>query len=407
MPVRYLFIDMNSFFASVEQQHDPKLRGRPVIVVPTDTDATSCIAASYEAKRYGIKTGTPVWEARKMCPGVVRVVAQHKLYVMMHERIVEAVASVTPIDRIMSIDEMSCKLTGGERSAERARDISARVKRAIRETAGDYMSCSIGGGPSTLLAKVAADMEKPDGLTVLGDADIPGALHRLKLNDFPGVGPRMERRLNLHGIFKVEQFCQMSAKALSDVWGSKILGERWFRILRGEDVIDKVGRRQTVSHSHVLPPDLRTDEKAFGVLVRLTHKAAARLRKIGYWAGGVSVGVRYKDGGGWDSGCRFPCCQDTLTVLQELGELWKRRPADGGVPFKIGMVLFDLVPARSATPSLFDYDRKMTELSHAMDGVNREFGTNVVYFGTMWGMADHAPNRIAFTQIPDFDRRVS
>lgn len=407
MPVRYLFVDMNSFFASVEQQHDPKLRGRPVIVVPTDTDSTSCIAASYEAKRYGIKTGTPVWEARKMCPGVVRVVAQHRLYVMMHERIVEAVGSVTAVDRVMSIDEMSCKLTADERRPEKAREICVRVKAAIRETAGDYMRCSIGGGPSALLAKVAADMEKPDGLTLLSDADIPIALHRLKLNDFPGVGPRMERRLNLYSVFTVEQFCRMSVKTLSDVWGSKILGERWFRILRGEDVIDKPGRRQTVSHSHVLPPDLRTDEKAFAVLVRLTHKAAARLRKIGYWAGGVSVGVRYKDGGGWDAGCRFPCCQDTLTVLQELGELWKRRAKDGGVPFKIGMVLFDLVPARSATPSLFDLDRKMTELSHAMDGVNREFGTNVVYFGTMWGMADHAPNRIAFTQIPDFDRRVS
>ena len=184
-------------------------------------------------------------------------------------------------------------------------------------------------------------------------------------------------------------------------------GERWFRLLRGEDVPDKPGRRQTVSHSHVLPPELRTDAGAFGVLVRLTHKAAARLRKIGYWAGGVSVGVRYKDGGGWDSGCRFPCCQDTFTVLQELGEVWKRRPDSGGVPFKIGMVLFDLVPARNATPSLFEYDRQMTALSHAMDDVNREFGSNVVYFGTMWGMADHAPNRIAFTQIPDFDRRVS
>jgi DNA polymerase-4 len=230
--------------------------------------------------------------------------------------------------------------------------------------------------------------------------------HQLPLTAFSGVGPRMERRLNLYGVFHVEQFCQMSAKALGEVWGSKLLGERWFRILRGEDVIDKVSRRQTVSHSHVLPPELRTDEKAYAVLVRLTHKAAARLRKIGYWAGGVSVGVRYKDGGGWDAGCRFPCCQDTLSVLQELGELWKRRP-EGGVPFKIGMVLFDLVPARSATPSLFEYDRKMTELSHAMDGANREFGSNVVYFGTMWGMADHAPNRIAFTQIPDFDRTVS
>jgi DNA polymerase-4 len=85
------------------------------------------------------------------------------------------------------------------------------------------MYCSIGVGPNVMLAKVASDMQKPNGLTVLADADVPHALHRLKLTDFPGVGPRMERRLKLYGIFTVEQFCQAPAKTLSEVWGSKLL----------------------------------------------------------------------------------------------------------------------------------------------------------------------------------------
>ena len=123
MPVRYLFVDMNSFFASVEQQLDPKLRGRAVAVIPTDADSTACIAASHEAKKYGVKTGTPVWEAKKMCPGIVCVVARHREYVTMHERIVEAVGSVTPIERVLSIDEMSCKLKGDERHPAKAGEI--------------------------------------------------------------------------------------------------------------------------------------------------------------------------------------------------------------------------------------------------------------------------------------------
>ena len=281
------------------------------------------------------------------------------------------------------------------------------------------MRCSVGVAPNGLLAKVAADMHKPDGLTVLPDEELPAALSRLALTDFPGVGPRMERRLKLHGIFSTEQLCRAPAKVLSLVWGSKLLGEKWARLLAGEDVPEKPGRRQTVSHSHILPPGLRTDEGAFGVLVRLTHKAAARLRKIGYWAGAVSAGVSYQGGerdktgwngyggpSGWEGGCRVPHCEDTPTILRAVGGLWRARPP-GGVPMKVGVVLAELVPARSATPSLFEADRRAAELSSAMDGVNREFGASVVYFGTMYGMRDAAPTRIAWTQIPDFDRVVN
>jgi DNA polymerase-4 len=235
------------------------------------------------------------------------------------------------------------------------------------------------------------------------------------LNDFPGVGPRMERRLHLLGIFTVKQLCAAPARTLGEVWGSKMLGQKWHDLLRGEDVPEKPTRRQTVGHSHVLPPELRTDAGAYGVLVRLTHKAAARMRKIDYWAGAVSIGVSYQDDlsqafgwgkSGWSAWRHLPCCQDTLSILRVVADLWEGRPRDR-VPFKIGMVLSDLVPTRSATPSLFDEDHRAAELSRAMDAVNREFGASVVYLGSMFGMRDAAPNRISFTQIPDLDRDVS
>lgn len=417
MPLRYLFIDMNAFFASVEQQDDPSLRHRPVAVIPTDAETTACIAASYEAKAWGVKTGTPVWEARKLCPKIVFKIANHRRYVIMHNRIVEAVGSVLPVDRILSIDEMTCRLlTHEERRPEQVLATGLRIKEAIRKQAGDYLTCSIGAAPNNLLAKMAADLKKPDGLTVLADADVPEALHGLKLQDFPGIGPRMERRLNLYGVFTVRQLCQMSAPALSEVWGSRILGNRWYRLLRGEDVPDPVTRRQTVSHSHVLPPPLRTDAGAYGVLVRLTHKAAARLRKINYWAGSVSVHVGFRDwdpkpksgwnrGSGWELGCRIPHCQDTPNILRAVNQLWEQRPRKW-LPFQVGVVLANLQAARTATPSLFDDDRSAAILSHTMDEVNAEFGANVVHFGTMHGYESTAPTRIAFTQIPDFDRRV-
>jgi len=416
VPLRHLFLDMNSFFASCEQQDRPELRGRPVAVIPTDAETTACIAASYEAKAFGVRTGTPVWEARKLCPGIRCVVADHKRYVVMHNRVLDALGSILPVDRVMSIDEMSCRLEGDDRRPETAAALAYRIKAAVYERAGAHMRCSIGAGPNTTLAKMAADIKKPDGLTLLTDADLPAALHGLKLQDFPGIGPRMERRLNLYGVFAVRQLCELPLKTLAEVWGSKVLGGRWYRLLRGEEVADPPGRRQTVSHSHILPPDLRTDAGAYGVLVRLAHKAAARLRKIDYWAGGVSVGVSFRDDdrgpqsgwgrGGWSAGCRLPHCQDTPGILQAVARLWGRRPRDR-VPVKVGVVLSDLKHARCATPSLFEDDRKAAEVSRAMDEVNAEFGASVIHFGAMHGYEAEAPTRIAFTQIPDFDRRVS
>jgi DNA polymerase-4 len=451
MPLRSLFIDMNAYFASVEQQDDPDLRGKPVVVVPTDAETTACIAASYEAKAFGIRTGTPVWEARRLSRNtVIFRIANHRRYVLMHNRIVKAVGSVIPVERIMSIDEMTCRLLGDERRPERVVELALAVKAAIRSLAGEYMRCSIGVGPNGMLAKVASDMKKPDGLTVLADEAMPDALYGLDIEDFPGIGPRMARRFKLHGVFTVRQLFAMPLKPLCEVWGSKVLGGRWYRLLRGEDVLDEPTRRQTVSHSHVLPPDLRNDKGAYGVMVRLTHKAAARLRKIEYWAGAVSVHISFLDyetlppdeplpdvevaappetygldpevgwveppdskpprkpqrrSRSWDAGCHLPLCQDTPGILRAVANLWDQRPK--GTPFKIGMVLSDLRPARSATPSLFEEDRKAADLSHAMDEVNREFGASVIHFGAMHGMKDAAPSRIAFTQIPDFDRRVN
>lgn len=416
MPLRYLFIDMNSFFASVEQQDKPWLRGKPVAVVPVLANTTSCIAASYEAKAFGVKTGTPVWEAKRLCPGIQFIEAEHRRYVIMHHRIVEAVGSCLPIEKIKSVDEMVGKLIGDERRPENAAALGMRIKEAIYARAGDYMRCSIGVAPNELLAKMGADMKKPDGLTILADADLPGALHGLQLTDFPGIAKRMERRHHLHGIFTVQQFCAASAKALAPIWGSRMIGEKWFRIVRGEDVVDKPTHRQTVGHSHVLPPELRTEDGAFGVLIRLAHKAAARMRKIAYWAGAVSVGVTFRDmlaqqkSGwgtfGWEASCKIAHCEDTPAILRAVSNLWKKRPTDG-VPFKVGMTLWDLRPARSATPSLFPEERLQADLSRAMDDVNREFGASVVHFGSMLGLRDAAPSRIAFTQIPDFDRVVN
>jgi DNA polymerase-4 len=399
MPLRYLFVDMNAYFASVEQQDRPELRGRPVAVVPMEADTTCCLTASYEARAFGIKTGTPVWQARVLCPKIHLVPARPERYVRIHRQIVEVVGRHLPVDRIASIDELVCRLVRGEREPARAVALGRTIKEAIRRDVGERLTSSVGVAPNELLAKVAADMHKPDGLTVLPTEELPHALHRLELTDFPGIGRRMGERFRKCGVFTVEQLCQMSPAQLSHVWGSRVHGWTWWYRLRGHDVPNKPTVRRSVGHSHVLPPEQRNPVGATAVLIRLLHKAAARMRKIEYRAGSIAVSLSFLDRDGWEVGRHLNQVSDTHTLLQVMTELLGDFPR--GRPVKVGVVLGGLVPAGSATPSLFGEDRKWESVSRAMDEVNAVYGPTAIYFGSMFAMRADNRNPIPFNHIPD------
>jgi DNA polymerase-4 len=405
-----LFLDMNSYFASVEQQLRPELRGRPVAVVAVEAETTAVIAASIEAKPFGVRTGTPVWKARRECPGLTLVKARPMTYVEFHDRIKEAVETVLPVDAVHSIDEMSCRLLGEERRPERAVALAKEAKRAIRGRAGEWMRCSVGIAPNRFLAKVAADMRKPDGLTVLTAADLPHALFGLKLDDLPGVGPRMLRRLNGFGVRTVEQLCGLPEPMLRAVWRG-VVGTLWWHRLRGADLRERTGARRTVGHSHVLAPQRRTDDGARAVLIRLLDKAAARLRRLGCWARRLTVEVRGvrmvgDDRPKWKAEAKFPACQDTLTLMQAMLDLWGRRRSVG-VPLKVGVTLSDLQGEGAAAEPLFEADRRRLRLSRCMDRLNNKLGRYAVHFAGMQEALHAAPPRIAFGSIPEpeFDSR--
>jgi DNA polymerase-4 len=287
--VRWLFLDLNSYFASVEQEKEPHLRNRPVAVVPLMADTTCCIAASYEAKAFGVKTGTQVGEAKRMCPGLVLVEARHELYVDYHRRVVEAVESCVPVSSVRSIDEMACELIGREQPLLAAMDLARRIKTAIREQVGSTLCCSIGLAPNRYLAKVASDMEKPDGLIALTQDLLPHALLRLTLRDLMGIGSRMERRLNAHGVKSMADLLALNAEQLGQAWGG-VQGERLWHWLRGEDFHDAdLEYAKSIGHEHVLGPELRTLEGTYATAHKLLHKAAMRLRMHKLWAAGISL----------------------------------------------------------------------------------------------------------------------
>lgn len=389
--VRYLFLDLNAYFASVEQQEHPELRGRPIAVVPVKADTTFVIAASYEAKAFGIRTGTRVDEAMRLCPELHLTEGTPPLYVYYHERILETVQKVLPIEKVCSIDEMRFRLLGEERRVPAAIALATRIKNLIREEVGTCMRCSVGIAPNAFLAKVGTEMQKPDGLVTVTQADLPKALYKLKLTDFPGINRRMEARLNAAGIFTTEQMCAASAAELRKGFGS-VVGERWWSLLRGVDVPAEETDRKTLSHSHVMAPELRTDRGAKEVLLRLIQKAAARLRAEGLVTGKMEVFVTGKPG--WSALLHLDPTNDTTRFHAAFLQEWQRR--DFHQPLKVAVVFSDLQSEGEYTPSLFAENQQRVEFCKVVDELNQKFGKNTVYLAGMRKARNAAPERIAF-----------
>lgn len=417
--LKWLYLDFNSYFASVEQQLKPELRGKPIAVVPMVADNTSVIAASYEAKAFGIKTGTRVRDAKKMCPDLILVSSGHGPYIDFHHKIIEVVDEVIPVDRVCSIDELAFELKGSQRKRENAVKLAQSLKDIIHQKVGEVIHCSIGIAPNRWIAKIAADMQKPNGLTIIEKGELPDRLKALKLRDLPGVGYRMEERLHKRAIFTMEDLLNLSEHEVRQAWGS-VHGVNIYRWLRGEETDEVATQTQSISHSHVLPPEDRNWKSALQVIKKLTHKAAVRLRKEGYWTARIGIHVQlmappgqgsiadFKSVWGrslgshyFESSIKLMETQDTRELVSALLELWRHHP-ENAKPLKVGMVLSDLTLDEYHTPSLFE-DPRRAKMPHVLDEINQRFGKDKVYFGAIHDVRESAPTRIAFTRIPKAD----
>jgi DNA polymerase-4 len=426
----FLHIDLNSFFASVEQQLHPEYRGKPLAVVPTMADTTCCIAASYEAKAFKVKTGTQVGEAKKLCPGIILIAGDHADYAKYSHEITKAVELACPVAHNPSIDEMVCQLIGREQEPPRARKIALEIKQSIYKNVGVALRCSIGMAPNRYLAKIASDMQKPDGLIGLLPSQLPRAIAHLELRDLPGVGARTEARLNKKGITTMEQLLALDRNGMRTLFDS-VWGDRMYHWLRGAQTEDATGNnvaqaevQKSLGHSHVLAPEHRSPEGSWAVAHKLLHKAAMRLRMEHFYTGSLAVTIRYQltreqaeahaghgkvkrhysgiKNSGWGMEARFRDCQDTLTLLEILRSLWAQRPQgpEFQKPFFVGITMRNLIPEDEHQEELFADPNNRAELSTTMDKLNLKYGHTTLHFAGMLPARDSAPTRIAFTQIP-------
>jgi DNA polymerase-4 len=281
--MNWMLTDMDSYFASVEQYLRPELRGRPVGIIPVETDSTCVIAASRDAKLLGVKVGTGVREARRLCPGIALVKARPKIYVQVHHRLLRNVDQCAEVHRVYSIDEWTVQLRGGQRNPEQARKLAQSMKRRMLEEFGPWMTCSIGIAPTRLLAKIASELEKPDGLTALSVEEMPARVEHLSLTDLCGISNGMLARLKRHGIENIRALWDINRNEAIRIWGS-VSGAYWWAGFHGHDEPELPTRRRSMTHGNVLAPRFRNEEGACGIMVRLVCKLAHRLRQGGYLA---------------------------------------------------------------------------------------------------------------------------
>lgn len=405
--IERLYLDFDGFFASVMQQAMPALRGRPVGVIPFDAASaqfTVVIACSKEAKAAGVPNVIRVPDAKKLCPDLVLVTQRPDLFRRAHNTLLNEIACEIPIDTVKSIDELTCKL--GSREICRPEELAQRLKKRIAKNVGQHITCSIGFAANRLLAKMACKIDKPNGVTIWRPEAMPAPLLSLPISEIPGVGARIETRLNRAEIRDMRGLLATQPKHMRALWGN-VNGERMWYALHGFDVQAQPTGRGMYGHGRVLPPEWRNLDNARDCARLLLSKAARRMRRDRFFANKLWVWLDLRQGG-WFGARELPCVQDDQACLAALEHVWtkarrelSRRPEI----VRVGVTLLDLAPADGRQLDMFlndDRERQRWErITFSIDNLNRKFGKRVLSVGP-WTPppGGYAGGKIAYTRIP-------
>lgn len=383
-----LHIDMNAFFAAVEQQSDPALRGKPVAV--TGSGARTIITtSSYEARAFGVKTGMTVYEAKQLCPELIQVVGNNRKYTDTSTGIINIFRDYTPAVEVFSIDEAFLDVTGSLKIFGSARRISMLIKARIYQKYG--LTCSVGIAPNKLLAKLASDMQKPDGLTIIESDRISQTLEDLPIEELCGIGSRMQQHLNLLGITTCGQLGRFPSKTLKKRFG--IIGERLKRMGLGIDdspVTPSSGDEtvKTVGHSTTLPHDIDNRDDICNWLLRLSEMVGRRARRYGVAGRTVTLTIRYSDF------TTFSTQETGADCLSQSHEIYQAAVAildrlELAQPVRLLGVRLSNLRQRDKQYHLFPAVRRYEQLTEAVDTVNDRFGSFSVTYGSS---LDHQKN---------------
>jgi DNA polymerase-4 len=409
--IERLYIDFDCFFASVEQQLQPHLRQRPVGVLPFMSKASCVIAPSREAKTFGVKTGMRVKDALEQCPDILFTPARHDVYVQLHHEIYQSIESCIHIDEACSIDEVVCSLLGKER--KNLETLAYRIRKILNEKIGPFITCSMGFAPNRLLAKIASDFEKPEGLVIWHPQRYAEQLFTLELRDLPGIGRSMERRLQIANIYSVRELYSMTSENIRMIWGS-IEGERFWYGLHGYAIDPIPTSRCMFGHSRILTPENRNPRNARNCARLLTVKAARRLRRAKRTASAFALTLRFENRLKWTNEEHFYFASDDHTFLTALTTLWSSAMQSyshnkNKYPYRIKQVSIAIYNLNKEEPEQGDLfsnnvqkEAKWDNLTKTMDEIVNKYGNKAASLG-VWEdpPGGYAGAKIAFGRIPN------
>lgn len=394
-----MHIDLNSCFATIEQQSRPLLRGEPVGIVNRRTDKTSLVTASYEAKARGVKVGMRLSEAKQLCPNLIALESDPEKYRYIYHRLLAIMQDYSAHVTMKSIDEGVIDFTQASQAvlARSLEDIGMEIKQRLRCEVGVWMRCNIGISTNRFLAKTAASLHKPDGLDVITPENIKDVLKSLKLTDLTGIASRNQRRLNSVGIYTPLQFLNADPITLHRVVFKSVVGEWWYKRLRGfevDDVTTQIGR---VGRQYVLDRfDLSYDE-VIQRLHYLCESVGGRMRRQKLGARGVFVYVKTYQRKYWHASSLSPLpFFSDQAIFNQASQLFTTCPnvADAR---EIGIHCYELAPIDTPQQSLFaDQIMQERQVVLAIDDINKRFGERTIHSASTLQASPSLRARIPF-----------
>lgn len=404
-PPLIMHVDMNSCFATIEQQANPLLRGRPIAVSPYATPRGIIIAPSIEAKRLGIKLGVRNGEARQIAPDIVILPPDPPKYRDAHQRFKKIFMSYTDKVAPKSIDEAVIDFRGSQAMRHMSMvDIGREIKQRIKEDIGEWVRVSVGIGPNRFLAKVAAGLNKPDGLETIDHSNMLDTYRRLTLTDLPGINVRNEARLNAAGVFSPLDFFNSPVELLKKRVFQSVLGYYWHVRLRGWEIDDVEFGRKSFGHTYALGQQTNNQQELARLLMKLCVKTGRRLRRGNYYAEGLHVSMLFRHGGFWHKGRRTKSRLYTdQDIYRHALRVFNSCP-DIGIVTNLAVSVFDLQPFSPEQATIFDGTRQdPVALAHSIDAINDKYGQFVITPALMMAMDKTIIDRVAFGGVKDLE----
>jgi DNA polymerase IV len=405
-----LVIDLNCAFASIEQQHDLSLRGRPLAIAAYATDAATIVSSSREARDLGIKTGMRVYEAKALFPKVLVREPNPPLYRAASDQLIEIMERHTPDVLRMSIDEASMNLAGTPNLVKLGPEgVGRAIKKAIREQLGECITSSVGISTSIWMAKQASNLDKRDGLQRIDHTNLVSVFERLQLTDLSGIAEASAARLQRAGINTPIELLRATSGRLGLAGMHSEVADSWGRRLRGFEVSAfETATRKSYSHSHVLARATSSQGELEELLMRLSDMVGRRLRAAGRRGRVVSIGVVYRPDAGHFSK------QSTMVkpiatgdeIYQAALKLLAARDPRRSVG-TLGVGLAGLTDGEAGQLDLFGAPSspKNERLEAAVDAIRDRFGEDAVQRSRLLGRAPVVRDRIAFGNTGHPDER--